>query len=414
MAYWCPGCQKGGREPRGVEGSSDALASSLRHAPPLLPRRVRVLPRRRPAVLLRGARNVRPPDPLRVPPARARLHRGARRPALHARRRARGRRRSAARAGCARSSPARTRARHPTRTRRSTGACSCRCSSAPRKAAAASTGTTARSTARTGSSRSRSSRGPRIRRGRAARRHLVRPADRARRRHPRSRRRDRRAAAMWPEAQGLLPRDYGREPDRLCVLELEQLASGEEAPDAPGELADAVTALRLATARRSPPDRCSSSASTGVRTGFARCCRSRRRRRPASRRGSTRSARRSPQNCARYSRRRRGREARRRARPLGALALPGRPVPRRAAAPRARLARSATARALGGGDARGSPPRRDPKERARLVERAREPTADLVRRLLVAVLLHGNRRALLRDLDATLLGSERVAQLRAS
>jgi hypothetical protein len=30
------------------------------------------------------------------------------------------------------------------------------------------------------------------------------------------------------------------------------------------------------------------------------------------------------------------------------------------------------------------------------------------------VLLHGNRHALLRELDATLLGSERVAQLRAS
>jgi hypothetical protein len=54
------------------------------------------------------------------------------------------------------------------------------------------------------------------------------------------------------------------------------------------------------------------------------------------------------------------------------------------------------------------------QERAHLVEAAREPTTDLVRRLLVAVLLHGNRRALLRDLDATLLGSERVAQLRAS
>src|SRR3954447_13138332 len=57
-------------------------------------------------------------------------------------------------------------------------------------------------------------------------------------------------AAMWPEANGLLPRDFGREPDRLCVLELERsLAKGaDEPPDAPGELADAVTALRLATA----------------------------------------------------------------------------------------------------------------------------------------------------------------------
>jgi hypothetical protein len=57
-------------------------------------------------------------------------------------------------------------------------------------------------------------------------------------------------AAMWPEAAGLLPRDFGRAPDRICVLEVERsLASGtHEAPDAPGELADAVTAIRLATA----------------------------------------------------------------------------------------------------------------------------------------------------------------------
>ena len=31
-------------------------------------------------------------------------------------------------------------------------------------------------------------------------------------------------AAMWPEAAGLLPRDFGRETDRLCVLELERVA----------------------------------------------------------------------------------------------------------------------------------------------------------------------------------------------
>ena len=53
-------------------------------------------------------------------------------------------------------------------------------------------------------------------------------------------------SAMWPEAAGLLPREFGRDPDRLCVLELERSVA-EEAPDAPGELADAVTALRLAT-----------------------------------------------------------------------------------------------------------------------------------------------------------------------
>ena len=57
-------------------------------------------------------------------------------------------------------------------------------------------------------------------------------------------------ASLWPEAGGLLPRDFGREPDRLCVLQCERPLSAEqvEAPDAPGELTDAVTALRLATA----------------------------------------------------------------------------------------------------------------------------------------------------------------------
>jgi hypothetical protein len=57
-------------------------------------------------------------------------------------------------------------------------------------------------------------------------------------------------AAHWPEAQGLLPPDFGREVDRLCVLELERsLERGaDEPPDAPAEIADAVTALRLSTA----------------------------------------------------------------------------------------------------------------------------------------------------------------------
>jgi hypothetical protein len=55
---------------------------------------------------------------------------------------------------------------------------------------------------------------------------------------------------LWPEANGLLPADFGREPDRLCVLELERsLEPGTtEPPDAPGELADAITAIRLAAA----------------------------------------------------------------------------------------------------------------------------------------------------------------------
>jgi hypothetical protein len=47
-------------------------------------------------------------------------------------------------------------------------------------------------------------------------------------------------AHHWPEAQGLLPHGFGREVDRYCV--------GEDPPDAPAELADAVSALRLASA----------------------------------------------------------------------------------------------------------------------------------------------------------------------
>jgi hypothetical protein len=57
-------------------------------------------------------------------------------------------------------------------------------------------------------------------------------------------------AAHWPEASGLLPGGFGRETDRLCLLELERTLARDAAavPDAPSELADAVSALRLATA----------------------------------------------------------------------------------------------------------------------------------------------------------------------
>jgi hypothetical protein len=55
---------------------------------------------------------------------------------------------------------------------------------------------------------------------------------------------------LWPEAQGLMPPQFGRDVDRLLVLELQRELEPEEAepPDAAAELADAVTALRLATA----------------------------------------------------------------------------------------------------------------------------------------------------------------------
>jgi hypothetical protein len=56
-------------------------------------------------------------------------------------------------------------------------------------------------------------------------------------------------SAHWPESRSLLPAGFGREPDRLCVLELQvELAAGEGPPDAPAELADAVSAIRLTTA----------------------------------------------------------------------------------------------------------------------------------------------------------------------
>jgi hypothetical protein len=57
-------------------------------------------------------------------------------------------------------------------------------------------------------------------------------------------------SSLWPEALGLMPPEFGRDVDRLLVLELARdLAPDEnEPPDAAGELADAVSALRLATA----------------------------------------------------------------------------------------------------------------------------------------------------------------------
>jgi hypothetical protein len=56
-------------------------------------------------------------------------------------------------------------------------------------------------------------------------------------------------APLWPEANGLLPKDFGREVDRTLLLELECSldASACLVPDAPSELARVVSALRLAT-----------------------------------------------------------------------------------------------------------------------------------------------------------------------
>ncbi|HLX31442.1 MAG TPA: hypothetical protein VKR79_01610 [Gaiellaceae bacterium] len=215
-------------------------------------------------------------------------------------------------------------------------------------------------------------------------------------------------SSMWPEAAGLLPRDFGREVDRLCVLELERsLPVGtSEAPDAPGELADAVTAIRLAT-------------SAPVAAG--------------------------PVLFERLDWRPFGIRP---VLPIAATAPPGEPTrldPFRASVAadlRVRLAvadddarlgdaldrwelalfqsepfggeqlRHALEAALGEGDGAWAAAMRGAallgataEERSDLAERLRAPTCELLRRLLVAVLLADDRQALVRELDETLLGA---------
>jgi hypothetical protein len=213
-------------------------------------------------------------------------------------------------------------------------------------------------------------------------------------------------AALWPEAAGLLPRDFGREVDRLCVLELERSlpAGSDDVPDAPGELADAVTAVRLATA-------------APVAAGpvlFERIDWQPYGIRPVL--------------------------------PIAATAPPGEPtrldvfrapvaaelIPQLALADadprlgdaldrwelslfqddpfRADQLRHALDAALGEGDGIWAAAMRA----ATLLnetdaEQFREPTPDLVRRTLVAILRHGDRRGLLRELDAKLLGVRETA-----
>jgi hypothetical protein len=228
-------------------------------------------------------------------------------------------------------------------------------------------------------------------------------------------------AALWPEATGLLPRDFGREPDRLCVLELERpLAKGaDEAPDAPGELADAVTALRLATAAPLAAGPVLFERLDWRPYGI----------RPVLPIAATAP----PGEPTRLDPFRAGVAAK--LRPTLACAdddahlgdaldrwelslFQGDPF-------RGEQLRHALAAALGDGDGNWAAGMRaaallgeTAEERAELVERFREPTPDLVRRLLVALLLHGDRARLLRELDQALLGlragRERVAELRAS
>jgi hypothetical protein len=225
-------------------------------------------------------------------------------------------------------------------------------------------------------------------------------------------------SAMWPEAAGLLPPHFGREPDRLCVLELQRSVE-DEVPDAPAELADAVTAVRLAT-------------DAPLAAG--------------------------PVLFERLDWRPYGIRP---VLPIAATAPPGEPT--RLDVFRAQVAaqlrpllgladedaklgdaldrwelslfqpdpfrgeqlKHALDSALGNGEGLYAAAMRaaallgeTAEERASLAQSFREPSPDLVRRLLVAVLTHGDRRKLLRELDGALLGlkagRERVAELRAS
>ena len=225
-------------------------------------------------------------------------------------------------------------------------------------------------------------------------------------------------AAMWPESAGLLPREFGRETDRLCVLEL-QRAVDVDIPDAPGELADAVTALRLATEAPLAAGPVLFERLDWRPYGI----------RPVLPIAATAP----PGEPTRLDPFRATVAAK--LRPLLALAdddpqlgdaldrwelslFQGDPF-------RAEQLRHALDAALGDGEGLYAAGMRaaallgeTAEERTQLAERLREPTPDLVRRLVVAVLLHGDRPALLRELDGALLGlragRDRVAELRAS
>jgi hypothetical protein len=228
-------------------------------------------------------------------------------------------------------------------------------------------------------------------------------------------------AALWPESSGLLPRDFGREVDRACVLELErQLESGaEEAPDAPGELADAVTAIRLATA-------------APVAAGpvlFERLDW-----RPFGIRPVLPIAATPPPGEATRLDPFRAQVA---AKLIPQLVLADADAHFGDALDRWELSlfqddpfrgeqlRHSVDAALGEGDGRWAAAMRaaallgeTAEERSELADSFRSPTPDLVRRMLVAMLLHGDRARLLRELDHALLGLQagraRVAELRAS
>ncbi len=175
-----------------------------------------------------------------------------------------------------------------------------------------------------------------------------------------------------------MPPEFGRDTDRLLVLELKRELEPDEVepPDAAAELADAVTALRLATAgaiaagpvvferldyrplrdRAVAPDRGDAAA--------RRCDPARRGARPARGRPARAAA-----------ARRRGPRARRGARPLGALALLRGAVPLRAGARGACVPARRRRRDLGRVAPGRRPPRREGRRAGRGARRASAPSS---------------------------------------
>ena len=401
-----PGLPKRRAAPRARSGS-DALSASPRHAAPLLSRRVRVLPTQ--------ARISRSPSRSTGRTAARRSTNTARSCAASSRRTPTG---CSSATTCAkrvddlrreprpRSSRARTRATRPTRLARSFAACSCRSlvrtaegcggfdwdDSAFDRAYAELEDSLFARDMRTARSR-RSSASPAARRSSSATASAC-------------VRRDRRARRDVAGSAGCCRGTSAASPTACACSSSSARSPGREAPDAPGELADAVTALRLATAgagrRRAGALRAARLAPVRVRPVLQIAAT----RRPASRRGSTRSARRSRRSCGRCSRSP-TRTQSSATRSTAGSSRSSRTIRSAASSCATRSTpRSATAKERG---RRACAPRRSlgetAQERAQLVDARREPTTDLVRRLLVAMLLHGNRRALLRELDATLLGS---------
>ena len=168
---------------------------------------------------------------------------------------------------------------------------------------------------------------------------------------------------LWPEAHGLMPPEFGRDIDRLLVLELRARARarrgraagrgrrarrrGHRAP-ARDRRRDRRRPGRLRAARLPAPARLAAAADRG--DAAAR----------RARRASTRFAARLAADLReRLDARRRGPRARRGARPLGALALRRGAVPLGAGARGARVPARRRGRRLGRGAARGRAARRE-------------------------------------------------------